>query len=393
MSEVDPTAARLAESGIKAAPRLHHGFENNDGPLPSQSIVKWRWHALVNGLPRPPENGYAFPLDQPDVQWIKANRSQDSLTWIGHASTLLQINGSNVLTDPVFSERASPVSWLGPKRRVPAGLALSELPHIDVVLISHSHYDHLDTASVLALSQQTGGPPLFLVPLGIKNWMLSKGIVNAQEFDWGQHTRVAGLDFWFVPATHWSARGITDHNRSLWGGWVIKTIPQASRPYSVYFAGDSGYSQDFRRIGKAFGSFNLALLPIGAYAPRWFMRGEHMDPADAVKAFQDLHASKAIGVHWGTFELTDEPLDEPPKKLAEALHAADIDPAAFIVLRHGQTIRLENSRNYCYPHQPADESHTELNSGHVFDMKTQDQARQHKAIGLLGGIGWAATLE
>jgi L-ascorbate metabolism protein UlaG (beta-lactamase superfamily) len=272
----DPTPDRLAASGIHHAPRTDNGYENNDGPLARGSVWKWRWNRWTHGLPPPPANGYAFPVDHPDVAWIKANRSDDTMTWIGHATALLQINGVNVITDPMFSERASPFTFAGPKRRVPPGLALDELPHIDVVLISHSHYDHLDTASVEALNAQPGGPPLFLVPLGIKDWLAKKGITNAQELDWGDETSVTGLDFWFVPATHWSARSLTDRNETLWGGWVVKTPAGAAHPFSVYFAGDTGYSNDFKRIGAAFGCVDLALIPVGAYEPRWFMGPQHV---------------------------------------------------------------------------------------------------------------------
>jgi len=339
----DPTPDRLAASGIHHAPRTDNGYENNDGPLARGSVWKWRWNRWAHGLPPPPANGYAFPVDHPDVAWIKANRSDDTMTWIGHATALLQINGVNVITDPMFSERASPFTFAGPKRRVPPGLALDELPHIDVVLISHSHYDHLDTASVEALNAQPGGPPLFLVPLGIKDWLAKKGITNAQELDWGDETSVAGLDFWFVPATHWSARSLTDRNETLWGGWVVKMPAGAAHPFSVYFAGDTGYSNDFKRIGDAFGCVDLALIPVGAYEPRWFMGPQHVDPQQAVQIFQDVHAKKAIGIHWGTFELTDEALDEPPKKLAEATHEAGLPDDAFTVLHHGQMIRLDAS--------------------------------------------------
>lgn len=339
----DPSPDKLAASGIHHAPRTENGYENNDGPLARASVWKWRWNRWTHGLPPPPANGYAFPVDHPDVAWIKANRSDDTMTWIGHATALLQINGVNVITDPMFSGRASPFTFAGPKRRVPPGLALDELPHIDVVLISHSHYDHLDTASVEALNAQPGGPPLFLVPLGIKDWLAKKGITNAQELDWGDEISVAGLDFWFVPATHWSARSLTDRNETLWGGWVVKTPAGAAHPVSVYFAGDTGYSNDFKRIGAAFGCVDLALIPVGAYEPRWFMGPQHVDPQQAVQIFEDVHAKKAIGIHWGTFELTDEALDEPPQKLAEATHEAGLPDDAFTVLHHGQMIRLDAS--------------------------------------------------
>lgn len=338
--EIDPTPEHITASGIHHAPHTKNGFENIDGPLARGPVWKWRWNRLIHSLPPAPENGYAFPVDHPDIEWIKGNRSENTLTWIGHASALLQIDGVNILTDPVFSERASPFSFIGPKRRVPPGLTLDELPHIDVVLISHSHYDHLDAPSVEALNSQSGGPPLFLVPLGIKDWLVNKGISHAQEFDWGDQVRASGLDFWFVPATHWSARTLTDRNETLWGGWVVKTPPRAAQPFSLYFAGDTGYSGDAKRIGAAFGCFDLALIPIGAYAPRWFMGPQHVDPQQAVQIFQDVHARKAIGIHWGTFELADEPLDEPPKKLAEAVREARLPADAFTVLHHGQMIRL-----------------------------------------------------
>jgi N-acyl-phosphatidylethanolamine-hydrolysing phospholipase D len=337
---VDPDAQKVAASGIHHAPRGADGFENIDGPLARGSVWKWRWQAFVKGLPKPPANGYAFPIDHPDLAWLKANRTVNSLTWIGHASALLQINGLNILTDPVFSQRASPFTFAGPLRRTPPGLALADLPHIDLVVISHSHYDHLDTASVQALNAQPGGPPRFLVPLGLKAWMAGKGIDNVEELDWGDHTRVAGLDAWFVPVTHWSARTLTNRNATLWGGWALKTAPGAAAPFSLFFAGDTGYSADFKRIGAAFGRFDLALIPIGAYAPRWFMGPQHIDPAQAVQVFKDVGAQQAIGIHWGTFELTDEPLDEPPRQLAEATRAAGLKEGAFTVLRHGQTLQL-----------------------------------------------------
>lgn len=346
----EAASASTAKTDVQTQPQpLHHakhtasGFENDYGQLPHESLLKWRWERLRQGLPKPPANGYRFPMAHPDIAWLKANRTENTLTWIGHASALLQINGVNILADPVFSERASPFSFAGPKRKTPPGLTLDELPHIDIVLISHNHYDHLDKASVEALNRQAGGPPRFLVPLGVKKWMNDDGIQNAEELDWSDETHVAGLDIWFVPSQHWSARTPFDRAETLWGGWVVKTPAGAAHPFSFYFAGDTGYSPDFRDIGARFGGFDLALIPIGAYDPRWFMHGQHVDPEEAVRIFQDVQAKKAIGIHWGTFELTDEPLDEPPRRLADAVRRAGLPADSFTVLKHGEMIRLDSS--------------------------------------------------
>lgn len=347
----------------------HHtkdGFKNN---YLTESIggafLRWQYERITQGLPKPPENHYAFPTVRPDLDWLRHNRTQTSATWIGHATVLMQVNGVNLLTDPVFSNRVSPVSFAGPARKVPLPMTITELPHIDVVLISHNHYDHLDKDSVLQLNRQPGGAPLFLVPLGIKPWMADIGIDNVRELDWWQQTTVPGLTLDFVPAQHWSSRTLTDRYQTLWGGWMVRTTPLSAdgarvnaevsasvstpanvkvtgqkKPFSFFFAGDTGYSKDFADIQRRFDSVDLALLPIGAYAPRWFMRNQHIDPAEAVRVFQDLHARHAIAIHWGTFELTDEPLDAPPKALARALSDAGIAAEHFSVLDHGATLRF-----------------------------------------------------
>jgi N-acyl-phosphatidylethanolamine-hydrolysing phospholipase D len=328
--------------------KKHHtknGFVNNYLPVDigSASLLKWQWQRFTQGLPKPPPNGYQFPLEKPDVAWLQANRSAGSATWIGHATMLLQLRGLNILTDPVFSQRAAPTQFAGPKRKVAPALSFEQLPHIDVVLISHNHYDHLDLASVLQLNRQPGGAPLFLVPLGIKRWMADIGISHVQELDWWQQTMVSGMAFHFVPVQHWSARSLTDRNKTLWGGWVGRATAQpdgGAAAYAFFFAGDTGYSKDFADIGEAFGGVDLALIPIGAYAPRWFMKNHHANPADSVKIHQDVKAKLSLAIHWGTFELTDEPLDEPPQQLAHALQHAHVPKEQFRVLRHGQMVLL-----------------------------------------------------
>ncbi|WP_443113948.1 MBL fold metallo-hydrolase [Herbaspirillum seropedicae] len=331
--------------------RTDSGFRNNYAQPERGSFWKWQWERLTQGLPKPPENHYQFPVLKPDLAWLKDNQRRPSVTWIGHATALVQLGGKNVLTDPMFSQRASPFSFIGPARKAPLPVQISELPHIDVVVISHNHYDHLDRASVEQLNLQPGGPPLFLVPLGLRDWFLALGITNVQEMDWWDKTSLDQLDIHFVPATHWSARGLFDRSETLWGGWVLQAMDCPGKadttrqspvaPFSVYFAGDTGYSKDFRDIGERFGHFDLALIPIGAYAPRWFMQNQHVDPAQAVLIHQDVHARRSVAIHWGTFELADDALDEAPRELAKAMQAAGLSQEQFVTLKHGETLKLD----------------------------------------------------
>jgi N-acyl-phosphatidylethanolamine-hydrolysing phospholipase D len=320
----------------------HHtpeGFRNNYAQVPSGGwgrFFKWKYEEWKKGVPKPPANGYRFPMAQPDLVFLQSNRSEPSITWVGHATLLLQVAGANILTDPHFSSRASPLSFAGPERKVPPGIALKRLPHIDIVLISHNHYDHLDEETVKRLAAQPGGSPQFFVPLGVKPWMQAIGIERVTELDWWELREFQGLTLQFLPVQHWSRRSLTDTNRTLWGAWAV--LHPSLR---FFFSGDTGYSQDFRDIRARLGAFDLAAIPIGAYEPRWFMSAQHVDPAQAVKIHQDLGARYSVGIHWGAFELTDEPLDEPPLKLAEARTAAGIPEDRFFVMRPGETRRLD----------------------------------------------------
>ena len=259
-----------------------------------------------------------------------------SVTWVGHATMLVRLAGKNILFDPVFSERASPVGFAGPKRIVPLPIDIPELPRIDVVLISHNHYDHLDAESVTRLAAMPQGSPRFLVPLGLKAWFATLGITRVDEYDWWQETREGDLRVTFVPVQHWSKRRLDDANQTLWGGWVVE-----GEGLRLIHTGDTGYSKDFRDIGERLGPFDMAFIPIGSYAPRWFMKVMHVDVPEAVQIRADLKAARAIGMHWGTFEsLADEPLDEPPIVLARQRQERGLAPDQFDVLKIGETRRL-----------------------------------------------------
>jgi N-acyl-phosphatidylethanolamine-hydrolysing phospholipase D len=328
----------------------HHtpgGFKNN---YPAEvnkgfgDLMRWQWERRRDGLPRPPEHPTA--VQAPDLASIRAYPAsgKPAITWVGHASMLVQAGGLNVLTDPVFSGRASPVQFIGPQRAQPPGIALADLPVIDVVVISHNHYDHLDTDSVQSIASKSaaaGRPTLFLVPLGVKSWFASRGISNVVEMDWWDKQVVRGVEFNFTPVQHWSARGLGDRSQTLWGGYAV-----FAPDFQWYFSGDTGYSKDFTDTRARFadrqgaaqgGGFDLALIAVGAYEPRWFMSGQHVNPAEAVQIHKDLGAKRSVGVHWGTFELTDEPLDQPPKDLAAARTAQDLKDDDFSLMAIGET--------------------------------------------------------
>lgn len=317
----------------------HHtvdGFRNLDPEARvAEGFWRWQWARRQKGLPKAPHAAHRDWRVAPDLALMHGPGGNPSVTWIGHATVLVRLGGLNVLTDPHFSGRASPVGFAGPKRFQAPGVALAELPEIHAVVISHNHYDHLDADSVRQLNERSGGMLRFFVPLGLKAWFAGLGIDNVSELDWWDHVDFRGVRFTLTPAQHWSARGLFDRNRTLWGGWAI-----SAADLGFFFAGDTGYSRDFAEIGRRLGPFDLAAIPIGAYEPRWFMRAQHVDPTEAVRIHQDVGARQSLAVHWGSFEMSDEALDEPPRALAAARQEAGIDAAEFFVLRVGETRKL-----------------------------------------------------
>lgn len=264
---------------------------------------------------------------------VDFEKSNNFMIWIGHSTFLIKKNNLIILTDPVFSERASPFKRLGPKRLIPPAILLNELPKIDVVTISHNHYDHLDIRSLKKLSKLNPNL-IFLIPKGDIDIFNKKNIDNVKEFVWWEEISIDDFIFTFTPVQHWSARGLFDRNESLWGGWFIK-----STDYSLYHAGDTGYSNDFIETQKRLGSPKYAFLPIGAYDPEWFMSASHVNPEDSIRIMKDLGAEFSFGMHWGTFTLTAEDTLEPPQRLKEALNNDKLDN--FITLKPGEVVYLQ----------------------------------------------------
>jgi len=251
-----------------------------------------------------------------------------SLTWIGHSTFLVRMDGVTFLTDPMFSERASPFSFAGPRRLLPAGVPLDALPAVTFALLSHDHYDHADLGSVKALAKRGA---TFVVPMGLGEWVRRAG-GNAIELDWWQEVELHDVRIQSVPAQHFSGRSLPDGSRRLWGGWVVSGSTRR-----FYHAGDSGYSPDFGLIGERLGPIDLAAVPIGAYRPAAMMHFVHTTPEEALRIGLDVRAQRIVAMHFGTFDLADEPLDEPPRRFQAEAERLDLWPDRAWILKVGET--------------------------------------------------------
>jgi len=306
-------------------------YVNLDGSEPHALSAVLRWAILdrVGGRRRVSPASAAVPTIVPDVAMLEVAPAPGEgarLTWIGHASWLVQLDGVSLLVDPVFSDRVGPV-----RRNVPAALQPDDLPFIDAQLVSHNHRDHLDVRSLRAVARPVVGG------LGLTAFFASKGLA-CTELDWWSETRVGPVTVRFVPSQHWSRRGLSDTNETLWGGFVIE-----GSSARVYHSGDTAYFDGFSEIGRRSGVIDAALLPIGAYDPAWFMSKQHMNPEEAVQAFVDLGARTFVAMHWGTFKLTDEPLDEPPLRLDAEWKRRGLDANARFVLPVGASLGVRAS--------------------------------------------------
>lgn len=292
-------------------------------------VLKWKTSSTPEEWPE------SLPKEHNFQNINDINDNQIVVTFINHSSFLLQFNGFNILTDPVFSKRVSPFSWVGPKRVREVGMSFEELPRIDIVIISHNHYDHLDVKSLKILNQKF--KPIFLVPIGNAKLMESNNILNFKELHWWQTAIFSDdLRICFTPAQHFANRGLFDRDKTLWGSYLLSFKGQ-----NVYFGGDTGYADHFKKIANHFKNISLSLLPIGAYEPRWFMKDMHMNPEDAVLAHNDLKSNQSIGMHFGTFQLTDEGINDPIYDLKDALKKNNLSQEEFITLGVGQTKLFE----------------------------------------------------
>ena len=289
----------------------------------------WKWKVSGEGPRGSDTDRKSVPRVDVDQASLNKPGSAPQVTWIGHSTVLFQMAGKTVITDPVFSDRCSPVSFAGPKRYQAPALSVAELPKVDFAVISHNHYDHLDKASVIAMGKEVH----WLVPLGLKSWFNDLGIERVTELDWWAETTLSDVRFVATPTQHWSARGLADQFETLWASWLVEIDG-----VRFWFGGDTGYNDiQFKEIGKRFAPIDIAAIPIGAYEPRWFMKDMHVNPEEALNIHEDIGARWSFGVHWGTFQLTDEAPLDPRKDLLKFRDQKGLSEDEFTTLAIGET--------------------------------------------------------
>ena len=319
------------------------GFHNpwpGSRPRGLRDLLRWRRERGRQSLAPTPPRG-TFPVSAPSISHPRGGTHDYTATWIGHSTVFLQVGGINVVTDPVFSQRAFPVQWMGPRRVMDPAVSIDALPPLDVVLLSHNHYDHLDRPAVKELAR-SHPRTTWIVPLGVGRYIRRWGVREIVELDWWQETALGALRVTATPARHFSGRRLGDRNRSLWCGFAFEV-----NGHRAWFAGDTAHHPDFGEIGARCGPFDFVMIPIGAYDPRWFMGAVHVDAEEAVQIYRDVTAPHVgapwplmLGIHWGTFRLTDEPMEEPPRRALARWRAIGLDERRLWIARFGETRSL-----------------------------------------------------
>jgi N-acyl-phosphatidylethanolamine-hydrolysing phospholipase D len=317
--------------------RLKDGRFRNIHPHPAHGLRELlRWKLRLGRTEKPTLDRVVLP-SRYQAEWVRADierisrpsREHIQVTWIGHSTFLIQVQGMNLLTDPVFGKYCSPFPIPRLRRQAPLPVKMENLPTIHGVLLSHNHYDHLEARTV----RQLGNDVTWFAPIGMGPWFAERDRDNVLEMDWWQEAEFGPISVVSVPAQHFSSRTMLDRNLTLWSGFVLRTSKG-----NIYFAGDSGYCSSFYDIGNHLGPMRVSMIPIGAYQPRWFMAPMHLNPEEAVRVHLDVKSELSIGMHWGTFSLTDEPMAEPPIMLRHSLARRHVPATTFRTLRIGETI-------------------------------------------------------
>eukprot|EP00088_Acartia_fossae_P017286 TRINITY_DN19793_c0_g1_i10.p1 TRINITY_DN19793_c0_g1~~TRINITY_DN19793_c0_g1_i10.p1 ORF type:complete len:374 (-),score=74.30 TRINITY_DN19793_c0_g1_i10:86-1207(-) len=315
-----------------------NGRFQNPAMVDRPNVLSFFWSIIAgkddSNIPSSSELDKTLPIIKPN--WTQSSNAR--MTWLGHASVLAEVDGKTILTDPIFSYRASAVQFAGPARYRPAPCSISDLPSLDAIVISHSHYDHLDLNSVAEIARRQPQAEFF-VPMGLKSWMKDNTEAareNVHEMIWWQERNIkdSEVKVVFTPANHWGKRTATDDNKVLWGSWAV--IGQNN---SFWFGGDTAWFEGFKQIGDKYGPFTMAAIPIGAYQPNWFMKYQHVHPGEAVRIHQDVQSNRSLGIHWGTFKLTSENYLEPRSLLQEYLQKNNLTQDEFVTVNIGESVQ------------------------------------------------------